>query len=197
VVGIVASSHSQVATSDTFSGGDVADIGGRVTDRLLGGSALTWAKSNADSIHGITSGRLVKSAATSQQQITLEAGNPNVRVTATFVALPSSGAVRMFARAATATATTYYAVAVSATTATLAKVLTGTSSGIAAAVAIVAGDVIALELVGSTIRLLVNGVVASEVTDTDITSGGFVGFRNTTAGATGWQIDNLTVTEST
>lgn len=76
---------------------------------------------------------------------------------------------------------------------TLSKVIGGTTTNIGGPQTTgtyVAGDRITLRCVGTTISLLVNGVVLYSVTDTSVTTGRYVGMRAAGAGTAPW-LDNF------
>ena len=78
--------------SDTFTGGDVANINGRTTDSGMGGASATWVSSPANS-YAISSAKLVRgSANTGTSGAALNVGNAPIRMTVGINALTSTNA---------------------------------------------------------------------------------------------------------
>jgi len=78
--GLTLPTIASTITSDSFTGGDIANLEGRNTDVALGGSAKTWLSLNAGSGVGIVSGRMARTSGASQQRLGFDAGSGDILV---------------------------------------------------------------------------------------------------------------------
>lgn len=166
-------------TSDTFTGGDVSDIDGRMTDAALGGVPMEWSSGPANS-YAISSGRLVRgSANTGISGAALNVGTGNIRMTAVLGALPSTN-LYLDIRKATpdlgAAVTSCYRLRVSSTgTVELQrKPVSGSADVISTGTHTIGGtDTVGLEIYGGDLSIMINGDVVETVHDNSPLTGGW------------------------
>ena len=161
-----------VIASDSFNRANAGSLG--TMDAALGGTGAAWSASQI----GIVSNKAKRTANnTFAAYSTADVGVTDCRVKATVVALPDTGGdLGVVARADSTGYTSAYGLSVRPDGT---PYLVRNSSPIwtGAAGTVVAGSVIELSVVGSTVKAIVDGVVRATVTDTAVTSGTRVGLR--------------------
>lgn len=174
-------------TSDKFTGGDVASIVGRTSDAGHGGEGKSWIGSSANALR-IAGGQLAVS--TTPETVRWFAGfegpGPNVAIRAKIASLQTGSQWWMdVRRPALVGIPDCYRIEFNLTTNTarLQKRVGGTATYVTGSTTFKVGDWVELRAVGSTISLLVNGVPPISTTDTDITTGSYVGFGGTPTSA--------------
>lgn len=191
------SATGAVISSDSFSGADAADISGRATDNLLGGSlAKTWVCDPAGNV-GTTAGRLVRKTSGAAFFAGIQMDFPDHEIAFTLVAGAANDLMVTVRRAlgAVAGAPDDYRFVIGVNgSAILRKRVSGTESQLAtlAAGTLTAGSRIAVRAVKDRIQVSHNGALLIDVVDTAIAGPGWVGLSGVGT-TTGWEIDNVTI----
>lgn len=193
-----------VYTSDSFTGGDVADINGRNTDCVLGGTPKAWARAATGTyIVGIVGGEMAPTTLTGGRRYAFDGtGDPtrpgDVWVRAKIRALPTSQNLSIIGRqvADLDVSTMYRLIIATNGQISLGKMVAGVATVLASngAVMAVVGDTVGMLFVGTTIQATINGVVVYTVTDASIDNTNTrVGVWPFTGASTTWRLDDLTV----
>lgn len=178
-----------VFASDTFTGGDVANINGRVIDNGLGGTtALNWVSSPANS-YAISSGKLVRGSYIGGiSGAALNVGSSDIRMTISISALPSTNAffdLRKSAPNLGAVITDCYRLRVSSTGLIEVQKKAGSASAeviSTGSYTITSGSTVGLQVVNNELTLFINGSAQETIVDsTPLTGGYFEIYQGATA----------------
>lgn len=184
-----------IITSDSFSGPDAPAIIGLETDAALGGTPELW-RSQAAYNWPRTGGRLVGPNTLGAAFVRI-LGHTDIEASVKFAVLPTAAGPALSVRAldtSTSLANDSYRVAIPNTGIPRlerrfdgAALILGNAPG-----PLAAGDRLGIRVVGTTVSLLVNGVVVFSATNASVASGGYVGLSQS-ADSGGWQIDDFIV----
>jgi hypothetical protein len=175
-------------TSDTFSTGNVANIDGRLSDALAGGSPVAWTTSTSS--WGITNSKL-SSQSLAAGFAGLEQQNSDYEIVATLLNLNGDGGTAESRRfclrrqdGTSNSAPTEYRVSIKSTGQyIIAKSVDGTSTSlyVSANNIIKSGDTIGFKIVNKTIIFSLNGKPLTSLVDSNspITAPGYAGFSKT------------------
>ncbi|MBT2538286.1 hypothetical protein [Arthrobacter sp. ISL-69] len=170
-------------TSDGFSGD--GSMASRAADLAGGGSAATWAETVANAV------------ATSGGKLTF---GSNLASALTYVPTTATNICASIRVNASTTASAWYLIAMRTNLVSgsalqlravftnmsvkLGKVINGTATYLSGRHTVTAGDLVQVEKVGSTIKLIINGVTLETVTDSSVTSNAYAGIANSSGGGT-------------
>lgn len=169
-----------VFASDTFTGGDVADIDGRVIDNGLGGNtALNWGSSPSNS-YAITNGKLVRGSYISGiSGAALNVGSSDIRMTIGVNNLPSTNAffdLRKVAPNYGATITDCYRLRVTSTGLVEVQKKAGSTGAEVISTGsylITQGMSVGLQIVSNKLTLFINDIEQETITDSTPLTGGY------------------------
>lgn len=185
-------------SSDTFTGGDAALINGRATDVGLGGSPLTWVTSALSGDYGtvaISGGKLVRGSNAGASFSGFASQAADTAISIKFAALPNAAGASMSIRRtalAGGSSSRYQITLGSNGSAQLAKAISGTVTTLGDSTILSPGAVVTLYAKGDTVGMMIDGVIHTQVTDTSISAGGYVGFTTPGSGGT-FTIDHVLV----
>jgi hypothetical protein len=156
-----------IISSDSFGGGDLADITGHTSDAALGGAGATWATSTTTI--GITSGQLYRASGTGLASARLGGSVANVSVSAKIAVL---GSTTNYLLARFQDNSNHYRLAFAANgNCFVQKFVASSATTVISTQTYVAGDRLELRCVGTRIQLIKNGVLLAEATDTAFSAG--------------------------
>lgn len=165
--------------SDTFTGGDVADINGRHTDSALGGTQATWLSGPTNS-YAITNGKLVRGAYTTGiSGAALNVGSDDIKVTISLAALPSTNAffdLRKSAPNLSATITDCYRLRVSSTGVVEVQKKIGSAGASVISIGshiVTAGGSVGLQIINNKLTLFVNEIEVESIADENTLVGSY------------------------
>lgn len=193
-------------TSDSFSGTEVDNITGRMSDAALGGTSAQWnpGVSNTGSGTGaVVAGEMRRGATstgTSLNGFTTTVADTLQEITVRGVASPSSLimlSARRNQRAANSTLNAYMlSISASEQRIRLYKVVAGVTEYLSDYVSIADGDRIGLLVWGSKIRAYKNGLVVAEATDTSIATSAWAGVY-VNSGTDSYRVDDYKLSSVT
>lgn len=178
-----------VLTSDSFSGGDVANIIGRAVDLYAGGTAVSWAGVNdADgNTLAIEDGKLIRPGAASASTswgVGVAMSVPDYELSFVVVALPVGNPMWADVRRASAGGIGHngYRIRIEPFPGTIRAQKRTTETGLvdlSTTFPIQAGDRVAVGITGTTLYIARNGTVLWTGTETDLAGPGFASFVGT------------------
>lgn len=178
-----------VFASDTFTGGDVADINGRVIDNGLGGNTtLNWVSSPSNS-YAITDGKLVRGSANSGiSGAALNVGNAPIRMTVGINTLTSTNAffdLRKVSPDGSGYISNGYRLRVASTGLVKVQRKAGSESAVVISTGshtITSGSTVGLQIINDELTLFINGSAQETIIDsTPLTGGYFEIYQGATA----------------
>lgn len=182
-------------TSDSFTGGNAANLTGRTTDVALGGTGKAWVAT--DDTIAIVSGALARGTNTATGQVSIAGNQNDVQVSVKVAAIGTNTHYVFCRRADTSGSANRYQFRLAGSTVCLSKRVSNAYADIGTAKTIVAGDTVSVRAVGTLVQLRINNVLVDEVTDTDVTTGAYcgvlVGASGSTFGLDDFTINNVTV----
>ncbi|KIS26187.1 hypothetical protein TV39_16145 [Arthrobacter sp. SPG23] len=183
-------------TSDTFSGPDEADIGGRAADAMLGGATRTWAKDGANQVAVVANAIARGAGPLSNFSVNIPEQTMNMEISFTLTSVPVGDNLLVDIHRQRPTVAgspdTYRMVVGIGGALSIARRLSGAQTTLATGATAAAQDRVAFRCYKGSLEVRKNGVLVLVATDTAIQTIGHVGISGTTALRT-FGLDDLAV----